>query len=121
MRRYRDSNNSMHQDSIPNGMPPPQFPTDDLKNTFNYLPLSQIQFSVDTPQHAPGFTPHQYYPSTSTMPFEAPQQSPIIHLTPPVAPVFVVPLPFESPTFVARPTVMLPRSNSELMFKIPDY
>lgn len=51
---------------------PPPLPTNDIKNIYNNPLPSRAQFSVsvDTPQLAPGFTPHQYYPNTFNMPLQ---------------------------------------------------
>ncbi|KAF3654666.1 hypothetical protein FXO38_15028 [Capsicum annuum] len=103
------------------GIPPPPLPKD-LGNISNCPPLSQVQFfaPVESPEHAPGFTPRQYYPGTSSVPLAVPQPRPATQPVPPAAHVFVVQPPLEAPTYTVRPVMVLPRSASDPVLKVSD-
>ncbi|KAF3626654.1 hypothetical protein FXO37_30260 [Capsicum annuum] len=76
--------------------------------------------SVRNDEHAPGFTPRQYYPGTFSLPLAVPQPRPVTQPVPPAAPVFVDLPPPEASTYVVRPTIVLPRSASEIVLKVSD-
>ncbi|MCE3215962.1 hypothetical protein HAX54_004213 [Datura stramonium] len=74
------------------------------------------QFSIS----APGYTLCHLYPGTSTVRAPAPQHRINSYPAPPVSPAFVAPPPPEIPLFTVRPSIVLPRSASELVFNTHD-
>nr|XP_016494375.1 PREDICTED: uncharacterized protein LOC107813600 [Nicotiana tabacum] len=111
VQRLKQQMAEMYQSWI-RGHHPPSFPTNYTENPATISPLSraQVPTTVDpSPQHAPGFTPYHNFPGSSSQIFHAPP-----------AKMTSYPDQTSSPIFVAPPPATLPRSSSEIVFKVPD-